>query len=128
LYPCQPVYHYTSFINSEHDQTLRERNPPIKNPDRNSTSSSHLQTLFRKIDEKKYHPNSRQLAATIQNQHYLANRHAFIERTMARLDEQSRRLREQLANRTKFGYVKDRQHDLQQSLQRHLEMSAKFCA
>jgi hypothetical protein len=106
LYPCQPIYHYTSFIKKEHDQILQQRN-------------SHL------IQEKQNH---RQLSATAYTQHYLANRHAYMERTMARLNEQSRLLHKQLAAKKIFASVKDHQHELQQAIQRHLKMSGKFCA
>jgi hypothetical protein len=51
-----------------------------------------------------------------------------MQRAMARLDEQSRLLHEQLTEKRKFGYVKERQHQLSQAIQRHLGITAKFCS
>ena len=65
---------------------------------------------------------------TAHNQQHLTNRHVFMQRTMANLDEQSRVLHQRLTERRSFGYVKERQHALHQALQRHLKISAKFCA
>jgi len=127
LYPCQPVYHYTSFMKKEHDQTLQERNPSIKNSNLNS-KPSRLQNLFLNIQEKKYQPNRRQLAVTINNQHHLVHRYVSMERTMKHLNEQSRLLHERLADKKTFGYIKERQYELRQAIQRHLKISAKFCA
>ena len=125
LYPCQPVYCYTSFMKKDHDRTVRERN--VSTPT-SSSASSQLQELFSSIQEKKYQPNRRQLAVTIQNQQYLLNRHVSMQRTMASLDEQSLRLHTQLTDKTTFGYVRERRHDLSREIQRHLKTSAKFCA
>lgn len=128
LYPCQPVYQYTSFIKKENDQTLRKRNPTVDQGPLKAANSSKLEELFTAIEEKKHHQNRRQLAVTVRNQHHLTNRHIFMERSMANLDEQSRQLHQRLTDRKSFGYVKERQHGLRQALQRHLEISAKFCA
>ena len=125
LYPCQPVYRYTSFMKREHDRTVRERN--VSTPTSSSTSSQ-LQQLFSSIQEKKHQPNRRQLAVTIQNQHYLLKRHVSMQRTMATLDEQSLRLHTQLTDKATFGYARERRHDLSRAIKRHLETSAKFCA
>jgi len=109
LYPCQPIYHYTSFIRKEHDRTLRQRNSLNKN----STSSNH-ENLFLNNQEKN-------------SQHHLAIRHVYMKRTMLLLDEQSRLLHERLTDKKSFGYVKEHQHKLKKAIQRHLEISAKFC-
>ncbi|CAF1274479.1 unnamed protein product [Adineta steineri] len=123
LYPCQPVYHYTSFMTKDHDQTLRKRKLSIADTDLNL---SPIQQLFTKIEQKKYHQNRRQLAATVKNQNYLANRYVYIGNTKARLDEQSRLLHERLTDKRTFGYDKEQQKELRQSIKRHLEISAKF--
>lgn len=47
---------------------------------------------------------------------------------MNRLNEQSRLLHERLTEKKTFGYVKERQHQLSQAIQRHLKITAKFCA
>ncbi|CAF2755512.1 unnamed protein product [Rotaria sp. Silwood2] len=127
LYPCKPVYQYTSFIKKEHDQTLRQRNPLNENLDSNSFSSD-LQELFTNIQDKTYQSNSRQLALTIHHQYHLANRHDSIKRSKTSLDEQSRLLHERLTEKKNIGYTKNTQHDLKQAIQRHLRISAKFCA
>lgn len=103
LYPCQPIRHYTSFIGKEHDQTLIQRN-----------SSSPLV-----IQE-----NRRQLAF---NQQHLAHRHRQMKRTKSLLDEQSRLLHERLNDKKSFAYIKDERYELKQDIQRHLNISAKFC-
>lgn len=53
-----------------------------------------------------------------------------MQRTMNRLDEQSRLLHERLVEKKTFGYVnvKERQHRVSQAIQRHLKITAKFCA
>lgn len=51
-----------------------------------------------------------------------------MQRTMARLDEQSRLLHERLAEKKNFGYVKERQQQLSHAIQRHLGITAKFCS
>ncbi len=109
LYPCQPIYHYTSFIKKEHDRTLRQRNLFNKNP-----TSSNIANLFLNNQEKT-------------SQHHLAIRHVHMKRTMLLLDEQSRLLHERLTDKKCFGYVKEHQHELKKAIQRHLEISAKFC-
>jgi hypothetical protein len=127
LYPCQPIYHYKSFIKKEHDKTLRERNPSNKNSDLNS-NVSHFQNLLTNLQQTKYQKNRRQLTATISNQNRLANRYISMERTKTRLDEQSRLLHERLYDKKKFAYVKEDQYEIKQAIKRHLEISAKFCA
>ena len=121
------MHQYTSFIRKENDVTLRKRNPT---PDDASDAPAkpHLQDLLTRIQEKKYQQNRRQLATAIQNQHHLVNRHVSMQRTMARLDEQSRLLHERLAEKKNFGYVKERQQQLSHAIQRHLGITAKFCA
>jgi predicted component of type VI protein secretion system len=47
---------------------------------------------------------------------------------MTRLDEQSRLLHERLADKKPGGYVKERQQQLSQAIQRHLRITAKFGA
>jgi len=144
LYPCQPIYQYKSIIKKEHDQILRKRNSSTDNSResfnklylrKSSTHSStesfnklYLRDLFTTIQEKKHQPNRRQLASAIHNQYDQANRHLSMQRTMARLDEQSRLLHEQLAEKKTFGYVKEHQYKLSQAIQRHLKVTAKFCA
>ncbi|CAF1030491.1 unnamed protein product [Rotaria sp. Silwood1] len=127
LYPCQPVYQYTSFMKKEHDQTLQQRNSSNENSDVDSFSSS-FQDLFTNIQNKKYQPNRRQLALTIDNQYRLANRHNSIKRTKTSLDEQSRLLYERLTEKKNFTFTNNSQHNLKQAIQRHLRISAKFCA
>ena len=124
LYPCQPVYQYTSFTKKENDKILRKRDSTIGD----SKNRSNLHELLTTIQEKKHDQNRRQLAIAVQNQHHLVNRHVSMQRTMTRLDEQSRLLHERLADKKTFGYVKERQHKLSQAIQRHLEITAKFCA
>jgi hypothetical protein len=114
LYPCQPIYRYTSFMKKEHDQTVQERNPSATNSNRTPSRNTSA--------------NSRPLSSALHTQRHLAKRHAYMEHTKARLDEQSRLLHEQLAEKKNFGYVKDHQHELQQAIQHHLKLSAKFCA
>ncbi len=114
-------------MKKEHDKTLRQRNPSNKNSDVD-TSSSDLSTIVSEIQEKQYQPDHRQLALTIHNQHRIANRYISMERTMSRLDKQSRLLHERLTDKKKFGFVKESRHELKQAIQRHLEISAKFCA
>ena len=125
LYPCQPIYHYRSFIKKEHDQTLRIRHP--SNEDFKPICSP-LQNLRTNIEEKKYQLNRRQLVLTMHNQYRLANRYVNLKRTNERLDEQSRLLRERLTDKKKFAYVKESHYEIKQAIQRHLEISAKFCA
>ncbi len=50
-----------------------------------------------------------------------------MQRTMARLNEQSRLLHERLAERKPLCYTKERRHQLTQDIQRHLNITAKFC-
>jgi hypothetical protein len=106
LYPCQPIYHYTSFIKKEHDQTLKYGNP------------SHLPNLI---------SNHQQLEIKSHDQHHLANRYVSIARKVSLLNEQSRLLHERLADKKSFGYIKEDQYKLRQAIQRHLKISAKFC-
>ncbi|CAM4938081.1 unnamed protein product [Rotaria socialis] len=127
LYPCQPVNEYTSFNTKDHDQTLRRRNSSVDSFHTESSSPS-LQELVSEIKEKTYEPNRRQLALTIDNQYHLANRHDFITRTKAHLDAESRLLQERLAEKTKFDHDKDYRNSLKPAIQRHLKISAKFCA
>jgi hypothetical protein len=127
LYPCQPIYHYRSFMKKEHDQTLRERTLSTEPTDFDS-NASHLQNLFTNIQQNKYQKNRRQLAAAMQNQNRLANRHISMERIKTRLDEESRLLHERLYDKKKFAYVKEDQYEIKQAIKRHLEISAKFCA
>ncbi|UJR14926.1 hypothetical protein I4U23_001908 [Adineta vaga] len=123
LYPCQPIYQYTSFMAKDHDQTLRQQN--LTN---NDVEGNYFQNLLRNLQDRKYHPERRQLTAVVKNQHHLANRHAYMRDTKARLDEQSRLLHERLTDKRMFGYRKERQNELHQSIKRHLEISGKFCA
>ena len=51
-----------------------------------------------------------------------------MQRTMSTLNEQSRLLHERLAERKPAGYVRERQKQLTHAIQRHLEITAKFCA
>ena len=125
LYPCQSVYHYQSFLKPEHDQTFQQRKssdetlPPISN-------SSYLQTIVADLKDKHYEHNRRQLTATIQNQSHRAHRHVHVQRTMNHLNEQSQLLRERLTDKKQFGYVKERQYELKQAIQRHLTIAARF--
>lgn len=80
------------------------------------------------MQEKKYIQNHRQIAMAVQNQQHILNRHLSMQKTMARLDEQSQWLHDQLAEKKTFGYVKERQYKLSKNIQRHLEITAKFCA
>lgn len=80
------------------------------------------------MEENKHQQKHRQLATAIQNQRHQVHRHVSMQRAMARLDEQSRLLHEQLTEKRKFGYVKERQHQLSQAIQRHLGITAKFCS
>ncbi len=80
------------------------------------------------VRERKHRPNSRQLAIAIQNQHHLVHGYESMRRTMTRLDEQSRLLHERLADKKPGGYVKERQQQLSQAIQRHLRITAKFGA
>ncbi|CAF5080959.1 unnamed protein product [Rotaria sp. Silwood1] len=114
-------------MKKEHDQTLQQRNSSNENSDVDSFSSS-FQDLFTNIQNKKYQPNRRQLALTIDNQYRLANRHDTIKRTKTSLDEQSRLLYERLTEKKNFTFTNNSQHDLKQAIQRHLRISAKFCA
>jgi len=127
LYPCQPVYRYTSFVKKENDQILQERNPK-HDQTKNLPTKPQFRQILTNIQEKKYSQNHRQLAMAIQNQQHIVNRHLSMQKTMNRLDEQSRWLHEQLAEKKTFGYVRERQHKLSQAIQRHLEITAKFCA
>ncbi|CAF3073215.1 unnamed protein product [Rotaria sp. Silwood2] len=127
LYPCQPVYEYTSFVQKENDQTLRKRNSSIGNSTK-SSHTPHLKDLLTTIQDRKDQQNRRQLELVMQNQHHLAHRHVSMQRTMAVLDEQSRQLQERLTDKKTFGYNKERQHKLSQAIQRHLKITAKFCA
>ncbi|CAF1275376.1 unnamed protein product [Rotaria magnacalcarata] len=127
LYPCQPVYEYTSFNTKDHDQTLRRRNSS-GDSSHSDSSSSNLQELVSEIKEQKYEPDRRQLALTIDNQYHLANRHNFMARTKTNLDAESRLLQERLAEKTKFDHDKDYRINLKPAIQRHLKISAKFCA
>ncbi len=124
LYPCQPVYQYTSFTKKEHDQTLRKRNSSTNK----STKPPKPPELLSTIQEKKHQQHRRQLALAIQNQDHLVHRHVSMQRTMSTLNEQSRLLHERLGERKPLGYVKERQNQLTQAIQRHLEITAKFCA
>ena len=127
LYPCQPVYQYTSFMKREHDQILQKRNSS-PNSSVNSSDKSYLQKIFRTIEEKKHGQHRRQLASAVNNQQYQTNRHISMERKMTILDEQSRTLHQRLAEKKPFGYVRERQQQLSQTIQRHLNITAKFCA
>ncbi len=123
LYPCQPVYQYTSIIKKGHDQILQKRNSSTESSDK-----LYLNELFTTIQEKKHQQNRRQLASSIHNQHHQANRYVSMQRTMARLDEQSRLLHERLAEKKTFSYVREHQYQLSQAIQRHLKITAKFCS
>lgn len=127
LYPCQPVYQYTSFQTPTHDRTIGKRVSSRENSTKGS-DVPHLQKLFTTIQEKKHYQHRRQLAVAIQNQHHLVHRHESVQRTVTRLDEQSRLLHEQLANKRTFGYNRERQHQLSLAIQTHLNVTAKFCA
>lgn len=128
LYPCQPVYHYTSFMTKDHDQTLRKRNPSVDDSSTDN-SISNVQELITELHQEKHQTEHRQLAFTIRNQSRLANRYDFITRTKLHLDEQSRLLQEQLTDKRKFfGHDKDYRDILKPAIQRHLNISAKFCA
>jgi hypothetical protein len=80
------------------------------------------------IQEKKHQQNRRQIALALQNQDHLVHRHVSMQRTMSKLNEQSRLLHERLAEKKPCGYTRERQHQLTQAIQRHLEITAKFCA
>ncbi|CAF1421276.1 unnamed protein product [Rotaria sordida] len=120
FYPCQPIYQYTSFINKEHDQILQQRNLSNKNSNVNSFSSN--------LQEEKYQSNCRQLVLTIHHQYHLANRYDSIKRIQTSLDEQSRLLHKQLFEKKNIDFTNNYQHNLKQAIQRHLRISAKFCA
>lgn len=124
LYPCQPIYHYTSFMSKARDQTLRERNSAQEY----ESETNHFQNLLEQLEKKEYHPTRRQMTRVMENQRRSANRHAYIMDTKTRLDEQSRLLQEQLTGKRMFGYKKEQENGLHRAIKRHLEISAKFCA
>ena len=127
FYPCQPVYQYTSFVKKENDKLLRQRNPQ-RNPLPSQVSRPEWQETITRIQENKYKQSHRPLAFAVQNQNHLVNRHISMQRTMNKLDEQSRLLRERLADKKTFGYIKEQRQKLSKEIQRHLEVSAKVCA
>ncbi|CAF4107611.1 unnamed protein product [Rotaria sordida] len=110
----------TSFINKEHDQILQQRNLSNKNSNVNSFSSN--------LQEEKYQSNCRQLVLTIHHQYHLVNRYDSIKRIQTSLDEQSRLLHKQLFEKKNIDFTNNYQHNLKQAIQRHLRISAKFCA
>lgn len=120
LYPCQPLSHYKSFMKPENDRRLDE--PETNDP------SIKLQDLISTVREKKHEQHRRQIAVTVQNQHHLTNRHVFMQRTMEKLDEQSRLLHEQFTHRRALLNLSQRRDPFQQRLKHHLQISAKFCA
>lgn len=125
LYPCQPMHQYTSFMRKENDQTNRERQPSMVTSSSSLLSSnSHWQNISSNMEENQ---SRQEFALTFRNQRYLASRHLSMSRTMARLDEQSRLLRERLADKKQFLHPKEEQSALRQAIKRHLEISAKFC-
>ena len=124
LYPCQPVYQYTSLVKKENDRCLirREtgRDDASKEPLKEWTPS--------RIQERKYYQNRRQITLALHNQNYLVNRYVSLQRTQTRLNEESQRLHERLAERKPFGRAKEHRHQLSQDIQRHLQITAKLCA
>ena len=114
LYPCQPVYQYTSFITQEHDQTLRKRNLSIENL--TNTSSVLYSQELSKIVQGRREKDHRQLASAIRNQNHLTNRHVSMKRAMATLDEQSYLLHERLSDKKTFDYNKQRQNQLSRAI------------
>jgi hypothetical protein len=123
LYPCQPIYQYTSILKKTNDQILQQRNSSI-----GDSNNLNLRELFTTIQNKKHQQHRRQLVSAMQNQYHQVNRHVSMQRTMTTLDEQSRLLHDRLANKKIFGYIKERQHQLSQDIQRHLKITAKFCS
>ncbi|CAF0966476.1 unnamed protein product [Rotaria magnacalcarata] len=128
LYPCQPVYQYTSFLGRHRDKTLQKRNSSTENSTKSSNTAAHLKEFLKTVGEKKHQHSSRQLALAIQNQNHLVHRHISLQRTKTRLDEQSRLLYEQLTQKKILGYDKERQQKLSQAIESHLKVTAKFCA
>lgn len=120
LYPCKPVYNYTSFIKKGNDRTIRAREPTIV-----PSTPVHWREMFGNMEEDL----SRQgFALTLRNQYHLANRHLSMKRTMTRLDEQSRLLHERLVDKKQFVKTREDHNQLKQAIKRHLDISAKFCA
>jgi len=112
LYPCQPIYQYTSIIKKEHDQILRKQE--------SSSDKSYSR-------EKKLKQNRHRIMTAIHSQDHQVNRYVSMQRTIARLNEQSRLLHERLTEKKSFGFDKERQYQLSQDIQRHLNITAKFC-
>lgn len=125
LYPCQPVYQYTSFVRKENDRCLIQRENFQRE---NLSNESTKDWTSNRIQEKKYYQNRRQITLARHNQNYLVNRYVSLQRTQNRLNEESQRLHERLAERKLFGRVKEHRHQLTQDIQRHLQITAKFCA
>jgi hypothetical protein len=63
----------------------------------------------------------------LHSQDHQVNRYVSMQRTIARLNEQSRLLHERLTEKKSFGFDKERQYQLSQDIQRHLNITAKFC-
>ena len=120
LYPCQPVYNYTSFIKKENDRTIRAREQTVI-----PTMPANLREMFGNIEEDL---SQQGFGLTLRNQYHLANRHLSMKRAMTRLDEQSRLLHERLIDKKQFVHAREDQYALKQAIKRHLEISAKFCA
>jgi hypothetical protein len=112
LYPCQPIHHYTSIIRKEHDQILGKQDSSIDKP---------------YSREKKLQQDRHRILTARHNQHHQVHQYVSMQRTMARLDEQSRLLHQRLAEKKTFGFSKERQYQLSQDIQRHLNITMKFC-
>lgn len=123
LYPCQPVHYYQSFLKKEHDQCLMPQEEEKEN--QADDLFKHWST---RSQEKKYYQSRRQITLAQHNQNHLLHRYVSLQRTQARLDEESRRLHERLAEKKLFGRAKEHRHQLSQDIQRHLLITAKFCA
>ena len=124
LYPCQPVRHYTSFTKKDYDQSFIHR----ESQKENSSLEQQQRECSSRLQERKYHQYRRHITLAIHNQHHLVNRYMSIQRTQNRLDDESRRLHERLAEKKIFGRAKEHRHHLSQDIQRHLEITARFCA
>ncbi|CAF1125974.1 unnamed protein product [Didymodactylos carnosus] len=131
FYPCQPVYKYTSFTNREKDRTCQIRtksdqqmNPPSTNSNEKNTTAHDL---FKTINEKRKKQGQKQLSSLSLNQNDLIYRYIALRKTNARLDEQSKYLKEQLADKTTYGYQRERQKNLSRAIARHTKITAKFC-
>ena len=111
MYPCQPIYHYTSFTKQEYVQTLPQRTSSAENSNMNCAPSNFRELLV-KIQKHKHQQSYRQLAVIIHNQYHLANRHDSLKRNATNLNEQSRVLQEKLTDKKRFSYINENHYVL----------------